>query len=155
MAIRATGAAELRHVAGLCRTAGVGFASDIIGSLMGAEPEIAAAMKANVTAVLPKSGGFNAWVADSRVRLTPKRAGLSAGVTVRVSRGSLIGPVPADLSGLDAGRAIHPTYGRSPWYGQSVAPLSISDPIREEGGDQLEQALLDRATHVTERIAHG
>ena len=57
-----------------------------------------------------------------------------------------------DMAGVDGGQIFHPRWGSSPWYGQGVAPGSISDPIVDEGGDQLEEAVLGAADGVVRRI---
>lgn len=147
MAIRATGAGELHRIAAMCRV----VASDgQIGrdvtrvTLQGREP-IRAAFKAHAMSVLPKRGGLNAWVAESRMTFRPR----SSGVTVRVSKAG------HDLAGLDRGLVIHPFYGHGPWFNQAVVPESISEPIRDEGGSVLEAACLFALEHAAERIARA
>jgi hypothetical protein len=76
------------------------------------------------------------------------RAGASQSVTtVRVSKAG------HDLQGLDEGLVIHPGnhYGRG-WYHQAVVPNTISDPIVDEGGNQLEVAIRSAAEQLAERI---
>lgn len=126
--------AELYAIAAAMRKAGGGqIARDAARSLRGGAGPVHRAMQVNVLRVLPHSGGLAAWTADA-VFSYRVRAGGSVIANVRVSKAG------HDLQGLDDGLVIHPFYGHSPWFNQAVAPNSISDPIHDEGGKQLEQA---------------
>lgn len=127
-------AAELYAIAAAMRRAGAGgIATDAAVRLRAGGPPIRAAVKASVIAKLPHSGGLNAWVAASQFSYRV-RAGGDVVAVVKVSKAG------HDLRGLDDGLVVHPFYGRGPWYNQVVPPGTISDPIREEGGNQLERA---------------
>lgn len=127
-------AAELIAIAAEMRRQGSGgIRSSAANALRRGGTPVHAAMVANVLTTLPHRGGLNAWVA-------------SAGFSYRVRSGAdvvaavRVGKAGHDLNGLDGGLVIHPFYGRRPWSDQGVPPGSISDPIREEGGNQLELA---------------
>jgi len=134
---------ELYAIAAAMRRAGAGgIRSDTARSLRAGAGPVHAAVEASVLAKLPHRGGLAAWVADASFsyRVT---AGLDVIARVRV------GKAGHDLAGLDDGLVIHPGNRYGPgWYKQPVPPGTISDPIREEGGNQLEQAgvaAIDRA----------
>src|SRR5215216_4340171 len=144
MAIRATGAAELRRVASVIRLVGSDgqIAKDITNEMRTGDASIRAAFQAHAMAVLPKRGGLNAWVADSRVSFRPIRGARRGGQHVSVGRNSLIGR--SELEGLDAGLVIHPDNSRHHrgWFSQGVPPNSISEPIEDQGGRVLQGAVL-------------
>lgn len=123
------------------RRAGAGgIASDAARILRTGETPVHAAMVASVVAKLPHSGGLGAWVAESKFSYRV-RGGGDVVAAVKVSRKSLHG-WSADLQGLDDGVVIHPDNSRRHrgWFSQGVPPGTISNPIQEEGGNQLERA---------------
>jgi len=134
--------AELYAIAAAMRRAGAGqIRNDAARSLRAGAGPVRAAVEASVLAKLPHRGGLAAWAASASFsyRVT---AGADVIARVKVSKAG------HDMAGLDDGLVIHPFYGHSPWSTQPVPPNSISDPIREEGGNQLEQAgvaAIDRA----------
>lgn len=134
---------ELYAIAAAMRKAGGGgIRRDAARSLRRGAGPVSRAVKENVVTVLPHRGGLGLWVAQARVDYRVRQGGLDVVAHVRVGRAG------HDLRGLDGGIVIHPFYGRGPWSSQGVPPGSISNPIREEGGNQLEQAgvaAIDRA----------
>jgi len=109
--------------------------------------QIRSAVEVSVLSKLPKRGGLNAWVAESSFSMTTRAGSSSSVTTVRVSKAG------HDLQGLDGGLVIHPgnRYG-SGWYHEAVVPNTISDPIVDEGGNQLEVAIHSAAERLAERI---
>ena len=147
MAIYATGAAELHHIAGLCRTSRA--APDIAKGMRGARGPIASAVKLSLLGGLPKRNGLNAWAAECKVSVRTRASALSSVTKVKVSKAG------HDMQGIDDGLVIAPFYGRSPWHHQAVVGNLISDPIRDEGGRKLRLAVEAAAVVMAERIAHG
>ena len=145
------GAAELRLLAAAIRKEGNNpqVAQDMARGLRRGRPRIKAAFKAHVLRVLPASGGLNQWVAEASFRAPVRASGRVARMNITVSRSGL---GIDDLAGLDTGLVIHPRWGRGPWYSQGVRPNSISEPILDEGGDRLEEAVIDAADGVVQRI---
>jgi hypothetical protein len=156
LVIHVNGAAELRRVAALIRAEGTGpqVARDITELTHAGGPRIRAAFKAHATAVLPSSGGLNAWVASSRVTFTRKRGALVGGMRVNVGRNTRWGSqVRAELEGINAGLVIHPGNRFGPgWYGQSVRPNAIEQPITTAGGRVLQGAVESAAERLVARI---
>lgn len=129
-------AAELYAIAAAMRRAGAGgIASEAARALRAGEEPVHAAMVASVTAKLPHSGGLGAWVAEAKFSYRV-RGGGDVVAAVRV------GKAGHDLQDLDDGVVIHPDNSRRRrgWFSQEVPPGTISNPIREEGGNQLERA---------------
>lgn len=156
LVIHIEGAAELRRVAARIRAEGTGpqVARDITNETYENRKSITAAFKSSAMANYPKSGGFNAWVADSRVTFRRKRGALVGGMRVNVGRNTMWGKqARAELEGLDAGHAIHPGNKFGPgWYGQSVKPNAIEQPITDRGGTVLYAGVLSAAHLLVARI---
>lgn len=126
--------AELYAIAAAMREAGAGGISrDTARTLRAGEIPIHNAMLESVISKLPHRGGLNVWVAGASFSYRV-RGGGDVVAAIRV------GKAGHHLRGLDDGLVIHPFYGRGPWYNQGVLPGTISNPIREEGSNQLERA---------------
>lgn len=151
MAIRATGAAELRLIALACKREATGrlILNDMKKEIRrGAIKRVRTEVRAEAVAKYPKRGGLNIWVAKAPVRVAVLTGANSAGVKVRVGRKG------HDFKSLDAqGIARHPLFGnRGHWYGNAVAPGVISEAISEEGRDVVERAVLTAAERAVARI---
>ena len=111
-------------------------------------------------AILPKRGGLNQWVADSKVRASVKTGARSAGVYLRMGRNSL--RKRADLVSIDKGVVRHPTFGhrgakvrhalpspsgfgrhffitqrRNDWHDEGVTPGFWSFPAEHVGKTEM------------------
>ena len=148
------GAAELRLVAAAIRKEGrnPAVAQDIARGLRRGRPRIKAAFQASVLSKLPAGGGLNRWAAAASFRSPVRTSALTARMNITVSRS---GRGIDDMAGLDAGWVIHPRWGKSPWYGQAVQPGTVSEPIVDEGGNRLEEAVEDAADRVVQRIVRA
>jgi hypothetical protein len=134
---------ELYAIAAAMRqSAAGGLASDMRSELRRGRGPVKTAVTTSVLAGLPKRGRLNVWTAE-----------FSYSYQVRGSRKIVaavrVGKAGHDLQGLDGGLVIHPgnRYGRG-WYSQPVPPGTISNPIQEEGGHQLElsaEVAMDKA----------
>lgn len=158
MAIHATGAAELRQIAAMCKAVASDgeIARGVTKVTMRGEGAISTAFRVHAVAVLPHRGGLGAWVAESKVNFRAIRGSQDGGARIKVGRGTRHG-WRADLDGLDGGVAIHPDNSRAHrgWFSQPVPPESISEPIRNEGGNVLEAACLFALEDAAERIARA
>ena len=145
------GAAELRRLALAIRKEGGNpqVAQDIGKGLRRSRSAIREAFRSSVLAKLPASGGLNRWAAAADFRSPVRVSARTAQMNITVSRAGL---GVDDMAGLDDGRIIHPRWGRGPWYNQGVQPGTVSNPIVDEGGDRLEEAVEDAAGGVVERI---
>lgn len=126
---------ELYAIAAAMRAeAGGLLARDVAQQLRKGRAPIHNAMVTSVLAKLPHRGGLGVWASEAKFsyRVRGKRDIIAA---VKVSRSGL---GIDDMQGLDNGRVIHPFYGRRPWFSQVVPSGTVSNPIREEGGHQLE-----------------
>lgn len=153
MIIFVTGGPELHRIAAACKreSRSTQTANDFSRGMQGARGPIAAAVRMSAISKLPKRGGLNEWAAASSISFHAIRAGRSGGLAVRVSKAG------HDIKGLDEGLVIHPDNrpGHRQWYSQGVVPETISDPIRDEGGDRLQEAVEDAALRMAERIVRA
>lgn len=104
-------------------------------------PGVRKAIRRRALETLPKRGGLNAWVAQTRVSARVSLAGSGAGVKLKGSRKSTKGK--ADLTRLDAGRVRAPSWGRrgpGNWHAQQVSPGFFTKPAAEV--DQWRDACL-------------
>lgn len=148
--------AELYAIAAAMRLAGSGgIARDTAKTLRRGGVPVHEAMVASVLAKLPHSGGLGVWVAEAKFSYRVRQGG-DVVAAVRVSRRSMHGWT-ADLQGLDDGVVIHPDNSRRHrgWFSQGVPPGTISDPIQEEGGNQLELAAVLAIESAAEKIIHA
>ena len=98
---------------------------------------------------LPKRGGLNVWVAQSRFSTKTRGSGKKAGVRITATKGK------HDLRALDAGRLRHPVYGnRNVWVNQSVPAGWFSKTI-ENGADEVRKELVKALDDVLKQIARG
>ena len=98
---------------------------------------------------LPRRGGLGAWAARSTLSLRITYTGRSAGIRVRGARKS--GKGKADLTGLDAGRVRHPSWGRrarGDWHAQAVTPRVFTDSVDVDTWLPTIDAVLDEALVV-------
>jgi hypothetical protein len=89
---------------------------------------------------LPKRGGLNAWAAATKVTLSVKTSGRSAGVIVKGRRGT------HDINAIDRGRVRHPSWGRrgaGQWHTQTVPAGFFTRPVTEatEWHDEIDKAV--------------
>jgi hypothetical protein len=94
-----------------------------------AKTQVTPAIREHAVAILPKSGGLNAWVAAARVTTSIRYGSRTAGIRLRGSRKSLKNK--SDLQRIDAGKVRAPTWGRRGpgfWHTQAVAPGWFTDP---------------------------
>lgn len=115
-------------------------------------PGIRRAVKAQALAILPKSGGLNAWVAKARVTLDFKlRSATSAGIKLKASRKSI--KDKSDLTRIDKGRTRAPAWGhrtKASWHSQSVTPGFFTTPVTDSVDEfkQIADTAIDKATEV-------
>jgi hypothetical protein len=119
-------------------------------------PGIRKAVKAQAMAILPKSGGLNAWVAKSTVSLVLKmRSATSAQIKLKAARKSQKNK--SDLNRIDKGRVRAPSWGKrtaASWHTQSVSPGFFTEPAKDSK-DEFIKVAQDAIDTATERIRNG
>jgi len=107
---------------------------------------LAAAIRSSATEMLPKGGGLNNWVADSKISTTTSFAPKTAGVTIRMSNKSAAtqakrararaagsryaGSASHDLQHINRGLVRHPLFGdRGHWYTTYVPKGFFDKPV--------------------------
>jgi len=97
---------------------------ELVAELETTAPRVLDQVRAHALAILPHTGGLNAYVASSRMTATVRGGG--GGATVRLT-GSKTGH---DLLSIDNGRVRAPNWGRrkNRWHSQTVTPGFFSDP---------------------------
>ena len=74
---------------------------------------------------LPKRGGLNKRVAQTRITTKNKLAGRGVGVRI-------IGRSGYDIGSIDRGRVRHLTFGHLPWSDQAVRPGFWTEPLKAD-----------------------
>lgn len=137
--IKVEGAEQLRALAVDLRAAGEegkGLRRALLASMRAAGKPLAEAARESARSVLPKRGGLNEWVADSKFAVRNSLTGSKVGMRIVATKGK------HDLDDIDKGSLRHPVYGnRKKWVGQSVASGFFTKPL-EKTAPEVRAALL-------------
>jgi len=117
-------------------------------------PAVRKAIRRRALDTLPKGGGLNVWVSQTRVSARVSLAGRGAGVKLKGSRKS--SKDKSDLKRLDAGKVRAPSWGRrgkGAWHVQSVTPGFFTSPAGEV--DQWRDACVAAVDEALEVIRRG
>jgi hypothetical protein len=125
-------------------------------------PPLRDAVELAALVMLPKRGGLNRWVAESKVRASISYGARKAGVRLVGSRNSRGGK--SDLDNIDKGVVRHPTFGhrggktrravgnggfgrafitvqsKNDWHDQAVAPGYFTKTLQRVGTDRMKAA---------------
>lgn len=71
---------------------------------------------------LPKSGGLNKRIANSKIVTKRRLSGKTAGV-------SIVGTSGYSIGAINSGKVRHKTFGHPPWHDQAVTPGFWTDPL--------------------------
>jgi hypothetical protein len=151
--LRVTGADQLAVLGRRLQAAGakdlrVDLAKSIHRIVRDASVRVAIAASARAT--LPSSGGLAEYVAATKVVTTIRTGGRNVGITIvgsRRKRGK-----QANLSAINAGRVMHPVYGRAPMVPQSVTPGFFDKPLEGDVSDDMRRAIVSAIDDVARRI---
>ncbi|MEU5965954.1 hypothetical protein ABZ777_32515 [Micromonospora parva] len=119
-------------------------------------PAVRQLIRKRALAVLPKEGGFGAWVSKLSVTARVKLQGRGAGVKLVGRRKGYPDKDPkVDLRRIDQGRAAAPSWGRrtaASWHFQNVTPGFFTEPSTEvEQWRTAADTALDDALEVIRR----
>lgn len=116
-------------------------------------PKLRQSIKANALSTLPKRGGLNKWVANTRV--TAQIRVTSRTVTVKVKGGRNSQSGRSDVNAIDRGRVRAPSWpaqsNRRRWHSQTVAPGFWTKAVDKERAGWLnviEQAVDDATATI-------
>lgn len=134
--VRVTGAHQLERL-GLELKAmgeeGKGLRRNLLTSLRVAAQPLAQAAKDSAREKLPKSGGLNEYIANSKIAARTRLTGPRVGVRIVAKKSG--GRKGHDLEAMDAGKFRHPVFGRSSkrtkWVQQSVEPGWFTEPMKK------------------------
>lgn len=116
-------------------------------------PSVRKLIKTRALTTLPKSGGLNVWVSQTKITAKISFSGRAAGVRLKGGRNSSGGR--SDMRRINAGKIRHPSWGRrgvGQWHNQTVAAGFFTKPVTEttEWRDACDRAL-DEALEVIRR----
>lgn len=117
-------------------------------------PSVRKAIKRRALDSLPRRGGLNVWVSQTKVTAVIKLAGRAAGVRLKGGRNSTGGR--SDMRRLDKGRVRAPSWGHrtaASWHSQNVTPGFFTEPAAEV--DQWRAACLKALDNALEVIRRG
>lgn len=84
-------------------------------------------LAASALNTLPHRGGLGRVISESRITISKRSVGKTAGIRVKASSGH-------DIGAIDRGRVRHPLFGdKSHWYEQAVKPGWWSTPTGRSG----------------------
>lgn len=144
---------DLRRFGAALKAAGPGMRKDVAKAMQRATKPAKAEIKRSAIAVLPSSGGLNQWAASVTVRTRASFVGRNVGVTItgskarkRKRRGGRVFGAGADLSALNRGRVMHPSWGHGPLKGPQMVPAgfwdkAIQGPIMNQVEKEVTEAL--------------
>lgn len=118
-------------------------------------PPVRRKIKASAIAILPASGGLNAWVAAGKVRSTVKARGHTVSVELRGGRSS-INKKQSDFNAIDRGRVRAPSWGRrwaGQWHNQQVSAGFFKTPAGE--ASQWRAAVNTAVDTALREFGHG
>lgn len=96
-------------------------------------PAVRKAIRAHAVAILPKSGGLGAWVAQTRINVEVKLTGYKrVGIRLKGGRNSTGGR--SDVNAIDRGRVRAPSWGHrtmASWHTVTVQPGWFTEPAAE------------------------
>lgn len=137
--IRVTGAEQLRALGADLRAAGdvgKGLRRELLASMRAAGRPLAEKVRQSARDNLPKRGGLNEWVADSKISPRNSLTGKRVGMRIVATKGK------HDLEDIDKGSVRHPVFGnRRRWAEQSVPSGFFTQPL-EESAPEVQAALL-------------
>lgn len=93
---------------------------------------------------LPKSGGLNKRIAESKIVTKRRMSGKNAGVRI-------VGTSGYDIGSINRGRVRHLTFGHLPWHNQAVKPGFWTDPLKKGAPAvrrEIDQAVKDIAKQI-------
>lgn len=113
------------------------------------------AIKASSVNTLPARGGLGTWVSKAGYRISIRRSGRSAGVSIVGSRRSKGGR--SDLKAINRGRVRHPSWGRrgrGQWHNQSVRPGFFDRPVTEHQ-NKFREAIIRAVETAKQKVGLG
>lgn len=147
--VEVKGAEQLRLLGTKLRVAGTEgkvLRRELLASMRAAAKPMADAAKAAAEEELPKGGGLNQYVADSRFAVRNRLTGFNAGVRISATKGK------HKLKLLDQGTAYHPVFGnRKVWAENEVKAGWFTDTLQKQK-PKVQIALLTAMHAVTRQI---
>jgi hypothetical protein len=96
---------------------------------------------------LPKSGGLNRRVAESKIVTKRRMSGKNAGVRI-------VGTSGYDIGSINRGRVRHLTFGHLPWRDQAVTPGFWTDPLKAIA-PQVRREIDEAVKRIANQIEKG
>lgn len=127
---------DFEQLAARTRTAGPAVRKHTSRALADAARPVRREVAASARRKLPRRGGLGALIAGARVTIRQVDHGDTVGVVIETSQGR------RNLAGIDAGRVVHPTWGRKPLHRQAVPPGYFTDVMTGPVARRARKAIL-------------
>jgi hypothetical protein len=155
--IQVAGAEQLRALGRDLKAAGSdgeGLRRELLAGMRALGKPLVDKARQSAIETLPKSGGLNQWVADSKISVRNNLTG-SGGANTRVGLKIVSIKGVHSMVGIDNGHLRHPVYNnRKNWVSQSVPEGWFSKPLAEAQPEVL--AMLSVTMNViSRRIERG
>lgn len=152
--LRVEGVDQLQRVSARLKEAGdKGLKREMTKGLNRAAKPLALAAEAGALERLPKRGGLNVWVAESKITTRTRGNGRNPGVRLVAKRPKSKGTT--DLNRIDQGRLRHPVYGnRRVWALQSVRPGWFTNSITDHA-EQARREMVAVFDDIERRLSSG
>ncbi len=148
------GNAEIAALGRLVKAQGEGqLRRDLLAGLRKAAKPLVADVRQAAFEELPKHGGLNVRVAESKIGVRTRLTGASAGVRI-------VNTAPAGKKGgtrdfgTDTGHLRHPVFGTDRWVTQELATPGWFSKTLEQESPKVTPEVLAAMRETLERIAH-
>jgi len=144
--VSVTGANDLAQVAGAINRLVPDLRKEYLAALRKVSKPMATEVKQAAETMLPRRGGLNTWVDDSKFSVRQRTSGKGAGVRIVATKSG------HDLEAIERGQVRHPVFGnRRAWVVGEVRPGFFTETIRDRT-PQVQAALVDVMEQFLKRI---